>query len=222
MELNPWHKRQAALIHHFTSMEYLKGLLPQVDSLLALTDQMLAERSHLDTAGRALAGWSSQSTASHFSTYAYPALMEFRQAVVECIALRSIERYRRAGEHQCERMLEEYAHLMAWATPQQEAIFRDATERVFRYARELSDIVERPPVANDFSFWLLWSNALIDKHRIPAFRVRTDIVVRTNQVPPRTGIYVAKDDPMASLQFAWTGGYGELCPAVTLNDVGRT
>lgn len=72
LELNPWHKRQAALIHHFTSMEYLKGLLPQVDSLLALTDQMLAERSHLDTAGRALAGWSSQSTASHFSTYAYP------------------------------------------------------------------------------------------------------------------------------------------------------
>ncbi|SFR79359.1 hypothetical protein SAMN04487782_0436 [Stenotrophomonas maltophilia] len=202
-------------------MEYLKALLPQIDSLLALTDQMLDERSHLDTAGRALAGWSSQDTASHFSTYAYPALMEFRECVVEDIALRSIERYRGAGEHQCARMLEEYAYQMAWATPEQEKLFRETTERVFSYARELSGLVARPPIANDFSFWLLWNKGLIDSHRIPKFRVRTDFVVRTHQVPPRTGIYIAKGDPMASLQFAWTGGYGELCPAMVLNDVGR-
>jgi len=222
LELNPWHKRQAALIHHFTSMEYLKGLLPQIDSLLAMTDQMLDERLHLDTAGRALAGWSSQSTASHFSTYAYPALMEFRECVVEDIALRSIERYRGAGEHQCARMLDEYACQMIWATPDQERLFRETAEQVFRYASELSDIVARPPVENDFSFWLLWNKRVIDSHRIPKFRVRTDCVVQTNQVPPRTGIYVAKDDPMASLQFAWTGGHGELCPARVLNEVGRT
>lgn len=221
-ELNPWHKRQAALIHHFTSMEYLKGLLPQVDSMLALTDQMLAERSHVDAAGRALAGWSSQDTASHFSTYAYPALIEFREGIVEDIALRSIEQYRVAGEHQCERMLEEYAYQMAWATPQQDALFRETTERVFRYARELSSIVERPSTMDDFIYWLLWNEGVVDTHRVPKFRIRTDIVVRTRQIPPRTGIYVAKGDPMASLQFAWTGGYGELCPAVTLNDVGRT
>ncbi|MBH1479416.1 hypothetical protein I5U59_14305 [Stenotrophomonas maltophilia] len=221
LELNPWHKRQAALIHHFTSMDYLKGLLPQIDSLLAMTDQILDERSHLDTAGRALAGWESQDTASHFSTYAYPALMEFRECVVEDIALRSIERYRGAGEHQCARMLEEYAYQMTWATPEQEKLFRDTTESVFRYARELSGIVARPPVKNDFSFWLLWNKGVIDSHRIPKFRVRTDFVVRTNQVPPRTGIYVAKDDPIASLQFAWTGGYGHLCPAMAPNDVGR-
>ncbi|MGY5941273.1 hypothetical protein [Stenotrophomonas forensis] len=220
-ELNPWHKRQAALIHHFTSMEYLKGLLPQIDSLLAMTDQILDERSHLDTSGRALAGWESQDTASHFSTYAYPALMEFRECVVEDIALRSIERYRGAGEHQCARMLEEYAYQMAWATPEQEKLFRETTERVFSYASELSGTVARPPVANDFSFWLLWNKGVIDSHRIPKFRVRTDFVVRTNQVPPRTGIYVAKDDPMASLQFAWTGGYGHLCPAMAPNDIGR-
>lgn len=118
-------------------------------------------------------------------------------------------------------MLEEYAYQMAWATPEQEKLFRDTTESVFRYARELSGLVERPPVKNDFSFWLLWNKGVIDSHRIPKFRVRTDFVVRTNQVPPRTGIYVAKDDPMASLQFAWTGGYGHLCPAMAPNDVGR-
>ncbi|MFV1845437.1 hypothetical protein ACNJRW_04550 [Stenotrophomonas maltophilia] len=221
MELTPWHKRQAALIHHFTSMDYLKGLLPQIDSLLAMTDQMLNERSHLDAAGRALAGWSSQNTASHFATYAFPALMEFREGIIKDIALRSIEQYRGAGEHQCARMLEEYAYQMAWATPEQEKLFRETTERVFSYASELSGTVARPPVANDFSFWLLWNKGVIDSHRIPKFRVRTDFVVRTNQVPPRTGIYVAKDDPMASLQFAWTGGYGHLCPAMAPNDIGR-
>ncbi|HDS1676551.1 TPA: hypothetical protein QEL58_002078 [Stenotrophomonas maltophilia] len=221
LELNPWHKRQAALIHHFTSMEYLKGLLPQIDSLLAMTDQMLDDRSHLDTAGRALAGWESQDTASHFSTYAYPALMEFRECVVEDIALRSIERYRGAGEHQCSRMLEEYAYQMAWATPEQEKLFRETTERVFRYARQISSIVSRPSTMDDFAYWLLWNESAADTQHIPAFRVRTDICVHTHQTPPRTGIYVAKDDPMASLQFAWTGGYGRLCPAMALNDVGR-
>ena len=221
MELNPWHKRQAALIHHFTSMEYLKALLPQIDSLLALTDQILDERSHLDTAGRALAGWNSQDTASHFSTYAYPALMEFREGIVKDIALRSIEQYSVAGEHQCARMLEEYAYQMVWATPEQESVFREATERVFNYARQLSRIVARPSTMDDYIHWFLWNEGVIDTHRIPIFRIRSDIVVRTNQVPPRTGIYVAKDDPMASLQFAWTGGHGELCPAMTLNDVGR-
>ena len=221
MELNPWHKRQAALIHHFTSMEYLKGLLPQIDSLLAMTDQILDERSHLDTAGRALAGWESQDTASHFSTYAYPALMEFRECVVEDIALRSIERYRGAGEHQCARMLEEYAYQMAWATPEQEKLFRETTERVFRYARQISSIVSRPSTMDDFIYWLLWNESAADTQHIPAFRVRTDICAHTHQTPPRTGIYVAKDDPMASLQFAWTGGYGQLCPAMALNDVGR-
>ncbi|HDS1558289.1 hypothetical protein NJH49_06870 [Stenotrophomonas maltophilia] len=221
LELNPWHKRQAALIHHFTSMDYLKGLLPQIDSLLAMTDQMLDERSHLDTAGRALAGWESQDTASHFSTYAYPALMEFRECVVEDIALRSIERYRGAGEHQCARLLEEYAYQMAWATPEQEKLFHETAERTFDYARQLSRIVARPSTMDDFVHWHLWNEGVVNTHRVPKFRIRTDIVVRTNQVPPRSGIYVAKDDPMVSLQFAWTGGYGELCPAMALNDTGR-
>jgi len=221
LELNPWHKRQAALIHHFTSMEYLKGLLPQIDSLLAMADEMLDERSHLDTAGRALAGWSSQNTASHFSTYAFPALKEFREGIIKDIALRTIEQYSVAGEHQCARMLEEYAYQMAWATPEQEKLFRKTAEGVFRYSRQLSNIVSRPSAMDDFIYWLLWNEGVMDSHRIPKFRIRTDFVVQTNQVPPRTGIYVAKNDPMASLQFAWTGGYGKLCPAMAPNDVGR-
>ncbi len=96
-------------------MEYLNGLLPQIDSLLAMTEQMLAERSHLDTAGRALAGLESQDTASALSTYAFPALKDFRKGIIKDIALRSIEQYSVAGEHQCFRMQEEDAYQMAWA-----------------------------------------------------------------------------------------------------------
>ncbi|MGE8286717.1 MAG: hypothetical protein ACN6RG_02085 [Stenotrophomonas sp.] len=221
-ELNPWHKRQAALIHHFTSMEYLKSLLPDIDNLLKLTDQMLDDRTHLDATGRALAGWKPQDTASHFSTYAYPALVEFRQSIVEDIALRAIERYRVAGENQCERMLSEYAHQMIWATFEQEEVFRKAATQVFRRARELSNIVARPTTMDDCLFWMQWNDHAKGTRRIPKFRVRTDIIVRSHQVPPRTGIYVPKDEPMAALQFAWTGGYGALGPAMAPNAAGRS
>ena len=51
IELNPWHKRQAALIHHFTSLEYLQGLKVLVDELIIWVDTVLQQRTPLDTIG---------------------------------------------------------------------------------------------------------------------------------------------------------------------------
>jgi hypothetical protein len=118
-------------------------------------------------------------------------------------------------------MLDEYAHQMIWATGEQEEEFKRRAEEVFRYAGSISDVMYRPCQLKDFTFWCDWQE---NKHlfpQIPRFRVRTDVVGVSGQVPPRTGVYVPQEDPMAALQFAWTGGYGQLSDTRTLNDFGR-
>ena len=221
VELNPWHKRQAALIQHFTSLAYLESILSRAENLIAMADAMLEERAHLDSAGIALANWSQTSTAGHFCVHAYPALVEFRDGLVESIALRAYEKFNVAGENQCSRMLTEYAPSMIWATHEQESAFKAEAESVFRYAGGLSRFTKRPCVADDLVFWLLWNEGHIDGARIPRFVVRTDVVARTGEVPPRTGIYVPQGDAYGALRFAWTGGHGALGSVRSLNEFGE-
>ncbi|KRG66346.1 hypothetical protein ABB27_13995 [Stenotrophomonas terrae] len=221
-DLNPWHKRQATLLYHFTSNEYLQGLLRRIDRLIAMANGFLDERTPFDSLGLAVGNWQQLDTAAHFSTHAFPALIEFREGVVEAIALRASEVYRTAGENQCGRMLEEYGHHMTWATPDQESAFKEEAAAVFSYAGLISSITDRLGGLDDFWFWIVWTEGLVDAHRIPRFRVRKDIVAFSDQPPPRTGVYVPKEGPYGALQFAWTGGRGELIGASSLNEFGRS
>ncbi|MFV0663238.1 hypothetical protein [Denitromonas sp.] len=51
--------------------------------------------------------------------------------------------------------------------------------------------------------------------------MRTDVEGESGQMPPRTGVYVAQDDPHATLQFCWTGSSdGRLGQAITFNNWG--
>ncbi|WP_447594111.1 hypothetical protein [Stenotrophomonas rhizophila] len=220
-ELNAWHKRQATLLYHFASLPYLEGLLSQIDQLIVLTDALLDQRSGLDAYGKALANWTPTDTAGHFFAFAYPALMAFRNGVAADISSRAIERYDEAGEGQCSRMLDEYAHRMTWTTHAQEDAFKDRAEEVFRYASSISGMMRRPTTWNDFIFSLLWQENAHLFPRLPRFRVHTDVACVSEQVPPRTGVYVPQGDPMAALQFGWTGDYGELGNTYTLNDFGK-
>lgn len=224
LELNPWHKRQAALLYHFASLDYLKGLLPLIDAWIAFTDHALENRRPLDAAGLAHANWAPVNTTAHFSTHAYAAMVEFRESVMRQIAKRSFERYSGAGEYQCERMLSEYAGYpdsMLWATHEQQEGFKERAERVFRYAMRITYILARPATLDDASFWYYWQDDRQSFPSLPKFRVRTDIEGETGKVPPRTGVYVPQDDPYAALQFAWTGGLGGLGETQTLNEVGK-
>lgn len=220
MELNPWHKRQATLLYHFASLPYVRGLLGQIDQLIDFTDSLIDERSGLDSQGRALANWQPVDTAGHFSTYAFPALIDFRESVIKNIARRAYESYDEVGEGQCSQMLTEYAYKMLWASKEQETLFKERAESTFRYAGLISGMMSRPTTWNDFIFWLLWQEHGQHFARIPRFRIRTDVVCASGQVPPRTGVYVPQDDPMSALQFGWTGGYGELGNTYTLNEFG--
>ncbi|MDH5823496.1 hypothetical protein QFW77_10915 [Luteimonas sp. RD2P54] len=224
LALPPWHKRQATLLYHYASLEYLKGLLSLIDEWIAFTDRLLDERSGLDATGLAHVNWKPTSTAAHFSTYAYAAMVDFRESVVRQIAKRSFERYSGAAEGQCERMLREYAGYpdsMLWMTHEQQAEFKERAEETFKYAGEITSFMQRPCNVDDGGFWERWMSKRALFPRLPRFRVRTDVEAETDKPPPRTGVYVPQEDPYAALQFAWTGGYGELGPACTFNEIGR-
>lgn len=220
-ELFPWQKRQAALLYHFASLDYLKGLKPQIDELIAWTDAVLSNRSHLDSLGLAQANWKPSDTAANFSTYAFPALLEFQQGTAWDIAQRAFEHYGITGAYQCARMLENYAGQMLWATYEQEEEFKARFERIYKYASEIDRVMQRPPTAEDSVFRNGW---LAHKHlfpRLPKFKVRTNIEGENDKIPPRTGVYVPQDDPYGALQFRWTGGgYGELCECNTFSAIG--
>ena len=137
LELNPWHKRQAALLYHYASLEYLKGLLPLIDEWIAFTDTALNERQLLDAVGMAHANWDRVNTTAHFSTHAFAAMVEFRENVLWCVNARTFEKFGIAGENQCARMLQEYAGYpdnMLWTTPEQQKGFEERAERAFNYA----------------------------------------------------------------------------------------
>lgn len=150
----------------------------------------------------------------------FPALLEFRETVLRAIAARSQERYSQAGEHQCARMLAEYG-LSVRAIGEEEGPFKHDVDAVFDYARNISRVMRRPTTLDDFIFWVLWEKNKQQFKRIPRFLVHKDIQCISGQTPPRTGVYVPQDDPMAALQFGWTGGHGELGDTYTLSDFGK-
>ncbi|MGA6181235.1 hypothetical protein ACPEH1_08945 [Stenotrophomonas sp. NPDC077421] len=221
LELNPWQKRQATLLYHYSSLAYVEGLLNRIDLLVSFAESLLEERSNLDPAGRMLANWQPIDTAGHFSTYACPALMEFREGVIKDIAARAHQVFDIAGERQCSRMLDEYAYQMPWATQDQEEQFKHRAQAVFHYASKISEMMSRPSLWDDFVFWSLWQEDGKGFSHIPRFRVRSDLCCFSGDTPPRTGAYVPADDPYGSLQFGWTGGHGELGNTYTLNQFGK-
>ena len=229
LELNPWHKRQATLLHYFTSIDYLMALLPLVNEWIAYTDQVLTERSPLDAVGLGQANWAPVNTTAHFSTHAFAAMVEFKEAIQRSAAARAYEEYRAVGEYQCARVLQEYAGMSGrdngdflWATPEQESHFKGLFRSIYAHAGNISRSVAPMRTRSDFTFWSMWQEHAKQFPRIPKFRVCADVVGESGRQPVRTGVYVPQDDPYGALQFAWTGGkYGALGDTYTLNGTGH-
>ena len=222
MALSLTQKRQAALLYYWMSLDYLKGLKAMIDALIRGADVNLelAQRQGRDailTSER----WGLRDTAANWATHVYPALEEFKQSTIKLTAWRTSESYCGTGANQCGRLLGEYSG--RWMTQEEEEAFKAQFETVYRYASKIDDVCGAGggKYLDDFSMSLHWQENKDLFARLPKFRVRTDVEAVTGKKPVRTGVYVAQDDPHATLQFAWTGNDdGILGKAVTFNELG--
>lgn len=217
-------KRQATLLYHWMSLDYLKDLKALLDALIdgVNVDLALAKaqgRDQVLTNER----WGVRDTAANWSTYAHPALEDFRQSTIWHLAARANQEYGKTGADQCSRMLSEHSSL--WMSPDEEERFKKQFDLVYHHAQFIDFAAgaggQRTQL-NDHTMVLYWAEFQHLFARLPKFRVRTDIEGSSGDLPVRTGVYVAQDDPYATLQFAWTGNEdGILGNAMTLNDIGR-
>jgi hypothetical protein len=222
-KLSAWHSKQAAMLYHYASLDYLLMLRRmltqlidgQIDPLLDLAQAQNRDSMLVD------ARWGTRNTSANWSNNAWPFLKDFQISLAKDIAGRALERYKITGANQCMRGMNEYS--MQWATPEEEQRFTDVLEAIGRYAAKIDDTLSDSHDSrwSDSAFAYYYKEFAAQFPRIPKFRVRTDVQAETGKTPPRTGVYVAQDDPHAALQFGWVGGGGgKLRPSETFNDIG--
>lgn len=221
-QLGYYQKRQATAHYYFSSLEYLKGLKTRVDALVASADPVAdkAQRSGVDrflTSKR----WGARDTVSNWSTGAWPFLKSFQESCVWHIAACKRQEYGITGANQCWMGMNEYS--MLWATAEEESSFKERLNAVCDYASTIDSICSRPwSDVNESMMNNGWQNNKQLFPRLPRFIVRTDVVGKSGQLPPQTGVYVPQNDCFSVCQFAWTGNKeGYLDEANTLNPLGR-
>ncbi len=222
-QLDLWQKRQAALLYHWMSLDYLRGLKSLIEALIhgVDVDLELAKRQGRDAVLTDVR-WGARDTAANWSSFAFPAIEAFRQSTNRLIARRAAESYSGTGANQCARLLGEYSSM--WMTEPENQRFEAQWTTVNQYA-EFIDFAAgtggQRPHLHDRSMAQSWQAFAPRFPRLPKFRVRTDVESETGKLPLRTGVYVPQDDPFGTLQFAWTGNSdGILGQARTFNDAG--
>ena len=223
-KLNLQQKRQATLLYHWMSLDYLRDLKSLIDALIKGADVNL-ELAKLQGRDALLTNerWGVRDTSANWSTFVFPALEDFRKATIKDIAKRAAESYEFTGATQCSRMIDEFSSM--WMTEEEEKRFKEQFDKVYHHAQFIdfaAGIGGRRNQLSDSSMAEYWLELAHLFPKLPRFRVRTDVEAVTGKRPARTGVYVAQNDQYAALQFAWVGNEdGVLGVAETLNDTGR-
>lgn len=222
--LTTWQKKQATLLYHFSSLDYLKGLQQRVDALrrLAEGDLNLSNTQGRDAYLRS-ERWGSRDTSENWANNAWPFLADFQLSVAKHIADRASQIYAVTGAYQCSRGMSEYS--FEWMTAQEQEQFDAMFAELYEYSRDIDDTMYRATHASrwdDFGLTREWPKFAEQYPALPKLRVHPELTAESGHLPPRTGVYIAIDDPHASLQFAWTGAEnGRLLDSTTFNDLGK-
>jgi hypothetical protein len=214
--LSPTRRRQAALLYHYASPHYLEPLLPRIDQLMVAID-----RAQQAGAGRVAPSTARtpRQTAAEWRQQGRQALLEFRGHVARQMSLRAIDVYGASGIDECWHGLGQ--HWLGWTAPDDEARFKAMFDELSRYCLPMDLTLDRHTAWNDADLALAWRKASRYLKRIPSFELHSEWSADSGQRPPRTGVYAAKDDPHAALQFAWAGDdHGHLLDSSTFNAIG--
>lgn len=221
--LNSWQKKQAAMLYHFASLDYLKGLHRMVSDLMngVVNPLLVLAQGQNRDAFLVDPRWGSRNTTENWSNNAWPFLRDFQCSLAKDIAGRAFEQYGITDTNNCFRGMSEYS--MQWATVEEEQRFIGMVRIISDYANNIDQTLDDYHHSrwNDYDFAHSYKEFGSQHPQIPKFRVRADIAGESGRTTVRTGVYVAQDDPLAALQFAWIGnGGGKLRPAKTFNDIG--
>jgi hypothetical protein len=219
MALNVYQKRQATLLYHFSSMEFLDSIISQVRALTAFSDQTLdyAIRVERDKAMRAL-GWDEGHLAANWSTHAHPMLNDCLRALLRQKQMRATEWYDISGVSSTLTGMSHFS--MNWTLPAEEEKFLELRRDAVGTSMKLDTTINH--TWTDLRLASAWEQYREKFPKIPKFRVRTDVEGESGKRPIRTGVYVPQDDPYGTLQFAWTGNNGgALAVCETFSDLAR-
>lgn len=221
--LTSWQKRQATLLCHFASFDYLKGLYERVHRLQYYADTIL-NKSRTEGRDKFLRDerWGDRGTSENWSNSAWRFLTDFGLSVIRDIADRQSQIYSITGANQCARGMAEFS--LQWMTHAEEKEFDEALQAVVRYASFIDSTMntfQRDGRWDDFGFFMAWKEHSPQFTNFPKFKICEDIIGETGKVPPKTGVYVSADYPEGSLQFAWNGDrHGKLRECSIFNRLG--
>lgn len=224
MNLTQWQKKQAALLYRFSSLNYLEGLRDRLRALRIFAEGLLDTN---DVKGRdkflRSKQWGSRNTGENWENNAWPFLSDFQRSIAQDIADRRSNIYKRTGAYQCARGISESS--VQWMAPAEQDQFDKMFEELSRYALYIDETMDRTVLAtrwDDFGLTMAWQSHADFFPALPKLRALPHICAKSGQLPPETGVYVAMDEPDATLQFAWTGSpKGRLLDATTFNDTGK-
>ena len=222
--LGTWQKKQAALLYHFASFDYLKGLYERVHQLQDYADAVL-DKSRTEGRDKFLrdARWGDRDTSENWSNNAWSFLADFGLSVMKDMVNRQSQIYSITGANQCARGMAEFS--MQWMTSTEQKKFDEMLESVVRYAMYIDNTMntfQRDGRWDDFGFQLTWVEHASQFTNFPKFRICENIIGETGKVPPKTGVYISADYPDGTLQFAWNGNeHGKLRECSIFNNLGK-
>lgn len=223
--LTAWQKKQAALLYHFASFDYLKGLYELVHQLQDYADAIL-DKSRYEGRDRFLrdARWGDRDTSENWSNHAWAFLADFGLSVLKDMANRQSQIYSITGANQCARGMAEFS--MQWTTLTEQEKFDSLLESVVHYAGYIDKTMDKSHRAgrwNDFRLAMAWTEHSSLFTNLSVFKIREDLVSETGKVPPKTGVYISTDHSEGSLQFAWNGDeHGTLRECAIFNNLGKS
>jgi hypothetical protein len=218
--LTIYRKRQAAILYHYASLDYLKGLIPLIDEAInafhGIAQVAQAQgRDALLTSKR----WGVRNTSANADTHGTPYLSSLRETTLKQIADVAFEVHGETDIRNAAGGLREIS--TDWMSDTEYERYEKAWNTAYTYANKIDETMNRQTPWEDDGFVREWLDFHAQFEPLPKFRVRTDVQAETGKKPPRTGVYVPQDDPHGALQFAWTGGdRGALGDCSTFNDIG--
>lgn len=211
------------MLYEYASLDYLKKLHLVVTQLIdGVVDPLLTvaasqQRDALLTNPQ----WGTRDTSDNWANNAWPFLKDLQASLSKDIAMRAFDKYKLTATDDKLRGAEQFSTL--WLTPEEEREYQAAVALVNAFASRIDNTFDPQvrPRWNDYNFAYNFGGFQNEKPRIPKFRILPDLTGETGKLPPRTGVYMAVDDPNAALQFAAAGNDGiKLREASTFNDIG--